>query len=48
MNEAVKFMYWMIKIKNVHYTNDVLMGKALEKFRKPSNNVNITSTGNIR
>lgn len=47
MSEAEKFMHWMIKIQNIHYTNDNRMSKALENFNKPKQYVDTTPGAKI-
>ena len=31
MSDKLKFMHWMMKIKNIYYTNDNLMSLAMEE-----------------
>lgn len=47
MSEGLKFMNWMIKIKNIHYTNDERMQVALEQIKKQEN-ADKTSTREIK
>lgn len=48
MKTPIDFMNWMMKINNIHYTNDLEMSKALEKFKKSKKYADKTSKGKIR
>lgn len=37
MNRKLKFMQWMAKIGNIHYTNTEAMELALEKIENDAN-----------